>query len=92
MALIRRILIPRPDRNDNELPRAFVVLKTNTKGRIDGSAIQDWLAKRVSKHKRLQGGVVIIDEVPKSASGKIQRKEVRKWVEREQAGGAKWKL
>ena len=61
-----------------------MVLKAQAKGQITGSAIQDWLAERVAKYKRLRGGVVLIDEVPKSASGKIQRKEIRKWAEEEE--------
>jgi 4-coumarate--CoA ligase len=70
-----------------------VVLKAHAKGRVDGPAIQNWIAERVSKHKRLHGGVVLVDEVPKSASGKIQRNEIRKWVEAEQsAENVRWKL
>lgn len=47
--------------------------------------IQEWTASRVSKHKRLVGGVVFIDEVPKLASGKIQRKVMREWAKRDAA-------
>ena len=39
--------------------------------------IQEWVQGRVSKHKFLRGGVVIIDQVPKSAAGKILRRELR---------------
>jgi 4-coumarate--CoA ligase len=38
------------------------------------------MAGRVAKHKQLSGGVVFIDEVPKSPSGKIQRKVLREWA------------
>jgi len=38
------------------------------------------MAERVAKHKRLSGGVVFIEEVPKSPSGKIQRKVLREWA------------
>lgn len=41
------------------------------------------MAKRVAKHKRLVGGVAFIDEVPKIASGKIQRKTMREWAKRD---------
>lgn len=47
--------------------------------------IQDWMASRVAKHKRLVGGAVFIDEVPKLASGKIQRKTMREWAKRDAA-------
>ena len=39
--------------------------------------IQEWVRGRVSKHKFLRGGVVIIDQVPKSAAGKILRRQLR---------------
>lgn len=52
-------------------------------GRVKPEQIQEWVAKRVAKHKQLTGGVAIVDEVPKSASGKIQRKIVREWAKRD---------
>lgn len=36
--------------------------------------IADWLHAKVAGHKKLRGGVRFIDEVPKSASGKILRR------------------
>jgi 4-coumarate--CoA ligase len=39
--------------------------------------IKAWLAERVSRHKRLEGGVHFIDAVPKNPSGKILRKQLR---------------
>ncbi|OAQ97161.1 hypothetical protein LLEC1_03058, partial [Akanthomyces lecanii] len=47
--------------------------------------IQDWLAARVAKHKRLAGGVAFVDAVPKLASGKIVRKLLREWSRRDAA-------
>ncbi len=38
---------------------------------------------RVAKHKWLVGGISFIDEVPKLASGKIQRKVMREWAKRD---------
>lgn len=39
--------------------------------------VQEWVRDRVAKHKYLRGGVVIIDQIPKSAAGKILRRELR---------------
>lgn len=39
--------------------------------------IKSWLAERVSRHKRLEGGVHFVDLIPKNPSGKILRKELR---------------
>lgn len=47
------------------------------------------MADRVAKHKQLSGGVVFINEVPKSPSGKIQRKELREWAKKDSAGWQK---
>ncbi len=67
-------------------------MKAHAKGKIDGSSIATWLAERVAKYKRLRGGVVFVDEVPKSATGKVQRKIIRQWVENETKTGGKSKL
>ncbi|KAH0537703.1 4-coumarate--CoA ligase 2-like [Cotesia glomerata] len=58
-----------------EIPKAFIVPKANML--IDGQEIKDYVAKRVAKYKQL-GHVVIIDKIPKSAAGKILRRELQK--------------
>jgi 4-coumarate--CoA ligase len=64
-----------------ELPRAYVSLKDGKgEGRPSEWDIEQWIKARVAKHKQLTGGVVFIDEVPKSPSGKIQRKVLREWA------------
>jgi acyl-coenzyme A synthetase/AMP-(fatty) acid ligase len=68
------------------MPRAYVVLKAHAKGEVEASAVEHWFAERVIKYKRLRGGVAFVDEVPKSASGKIQRKVIREWAEHYQEG------
>ncbi|CAG9943090.1 unnamed protein product [Clonostachys rosea f. rosea IK726] len=71
--------------NGSEWPRAYVVIQEASQGKVTPSDIQKWLAPRVAKHKQLAGGVVFIDEVPKLASGKIQRKTMREWAKRDAA-------
>ncbi|KAJ9639897.1 hypothetical protein H2201_007324 [Coniosporium apollinis] len=66
-----------------ELPRAYVVLKDAAKGSVTEDDIRKWMNERVAKHKQLLGGVKFIDEVPKSPSGKIQRKVMRDWAARD---------
>lgn len=66
-----------------EWPRAYVTLKDESKGKVTASQIQLWIKSRVAKHKQLVGGVKFIDEVPKLASGKIQRKLMRDWAKRD---------
>jgi acyl-CoA synthetase (AMP-forming)/AMP-acid ligase II len=59
------------------VPKAFVVLKSD----ITPEALMAYVAERVAPHKKIRL-VEMIDEIPKSASGKILR---RKLVERERA-------
>jgi acyl-CoA synthetase (AMP-forming)/AMP-acid ligase II len=53
--------------NGEELPRAYIVPQTPEKATPEtAESIKKWLAERVSKHKRLEGGVHFIDAVPKN--------------------------
>lgn len=68
-----------------EWPRAYVALKDHAKGKVTSQDIQNWMKSKVAKHKQLVGGVAFVDEVPKLASGKIQRKVMREWAKRDAA-------
>jgi 4-coumarate--CoA ligase len=68
-----------------EWPRAYVALTDEAKDRVTTKSLQDWMKIRVSKHKWLEGGIAFVEEVPKLASGKIQRKVVRDWAIRDAA-------
>ncbi|KAK2000973.1 AMP-binding enzyme [Colletotrichum falcatum] len=72
------------DGEGTELPRAYVVAD---KTQVSGEEIQKWVAEQVAGYKKLRGGVVFIDAIPKSPSGKILRKDLRALVKRE--AGAK---
>lgn len=62
-------------RSGEEQPRAYVVLQTGQSASPED--IASWLAQRVARHKRVTGGVVIVEEIPKNPSGKIMRKIMR---------------
>ncbi|KAH7555588.1 4-coumarate-CoA ligase-like protein [Bipolaris maydis] len=63
---------------DTELPRAYIVLRSFVNATPEmAENIKAWLAERVSKYKRLEGGVHFVDAIPKNPSGKILRKELR---------------
>jgi acyl-CoA synthetase (AMP-forming)/AMP-acid ligase II len=70
-------VIPSPDEEAGEVPKAFVVLKAEA----TPEAIMDWVAERVSPQKKVRR-VEFVDSVPKSLSGKILRRVL---VEQERA-------
>ncbi|PVH85077.1 acetyl-CoA synthetase-like protein [Cadophora sp. DSE1049] len=63
-----------------EVPRAYVV-KTLAARDVEDVVLEKevvgWVAEKVAGHKRLRGGVVFVDEIPKSAAGKILRRILR---------------
>lgn len=60
---------------DEELPKAFVV--TSAGSHIVEQDVKAWVAGRLSTYKQLDGGVEFLDAIPKSASGKILKKQLR---------------
>lgn len=76
-------LKPRVGGDGEERPRAYVALKSEWRARIWPEDIEAWVRERTAKYKWLTGGVGFVDEVPKSASGKIQRVVLRRWADRD---------
>lgn len=76
-AITDAAVIPCPDEEAGEIPKAFVVLKEA----LSEEDLMSWVAKQVAPHKKIRR-VEFVDEVPKSASGKILRRVL---VERERA-------
>ena len=67
-----------PDDYSGELPKAFVVLKNGTEGSKKlAQEIQKCVEERKVKYKWLTGGVEFLEMIPKTASGKILRKDLR---------------
>lgn len=71
-------VIPRADDQAGEVPRAYVVLSPDYAGDEAEAAeeIVAYVGDNVAPHKKLRGGVVFTDVIPKSASGKILRRFV----------------
>jgi acyl-CoA synthetase (AMP-forming)/AMP-acid ligase II len=70
-------VIPVPDDEAGEIPKAFVVKRAE----VSADEIISFVAERVAPHKKLRR-VEFIEQIPKSPSGKILR---RLLVERERA-------
>jgi acyl-CoA synthetase (AMP-forming)/AMP-acid ligase II len=70
-------VIPSPDEAAGEVPKAFVVLRDAA----TADELMRYVADRVAPYKKVRG-LEFIDQIPKSASGKILRRVL---VERERA-------
>ncbi|HEY3080363.1 MAG TPA: 4-coumarate--CoA ligase family protein [Chloroflexota bacterium] len=73
-------VIPIPDEEAGEVPKAYVVLK----GEASADALMGYVAERVAPYKRLRA-VELTDQIPKSSSGKILRRVL---IDRERAAAA----
>ncbi|HWJ82724.1 MAG TPA: AMP-binding protein [Nocardioides sp.] len=67
-------VVAHPDEEGGEVPRAFVVLQEGAS--LTADEVMAYVAERVAPHKKVRL-VDFIDAVPKSASGKILRKDLR---------------
>jgi 4-coumarate--CoA ligase len=50
---------------------------------IDENEIKKFVADRLAPYKQLRGGVVFVEELPKSAIGKILRRQLREEAKKE---------
>ncbi len=77
--IVDAAVVPALDDEGQEIPKAFVVLAPGSG--LDERSVIDWVAERIAPHKKVRA-VSFIDAVPKSASGKILRRQLR------ESGGA----
>ncbi|KAF8548348.1 acetyl-CoA synthetase-like protein, partial [Imleria badia] len=62
---------------DERVPRAWVVL--SSEGKVLGASevverLDAWIRETLSRHKWLRGGINVVDEIPKSPTGKVLRR------------------
>ena len=69
-------VIGRPDESAGELPMAFIVKS----GEITKQEVIEFVKSNVNPQKYLRGGIEFVDVIPKSASGKILRNQLRKRI------------
>ena len=68
-AIADAAVIPIPDEEAGEIPKAFVVLKTE----VSDEEIMSYVAERVAPHKKIRR-IEKIEQVPRSPAGKILRR------------------
>lgn len=64
-----------PDAEGGEVPKAYVSLKRDAS--ISAKELQRYVSARVVAYKKLRGGVEFLPEIPRSAAGKVLRKQLK---------------
>ena len=88
-AVIDAAVVGKVLQDGNELPTAFVVLAENASTKGLPQKLREAVDGQVSNYKKLRGGVHIVASLPKNAMGKLQRQEVRGWLEKQRSRQAK---
>lgn len=61
---------------DGEVPKAFVIRRPNAT--LTQEELADWISPQITAYKRIsKSAIAFVESVPKSASGKILRKDLR---------------
>lgn len=58
-----------------EMPRAYIVVKGGN--RMSEADVQTYMRERLAGYKQLVGGVKFVEAIPKNASGKILKKDLK---------------
>ena len=59
---------------EGEVPRAYIVRSSPS---LTEDSVQEYMKVQVASHKQLVGGIQFVQSIPKSAAGKILRKDLR---------------
>ena len=65
-----------PDERSGEIPFAFIVKKPNSN--LSEDVVHAFVNEHVVQYKQLSGGIKFVDSIPKTPSGKILRRNLRK--------------
>lgn len=65
----------------SEVPRAYIMKRAGAS--LTVRDVKQWVSERLAKYKCLDGGVVFLDVIPKTASGKILKRVLREMAKRE---------
>jgi long-chain acyl-CoA synthetase len=75
-AILDVAVIGKPDEEAGEIPKAFVVLKEEYKGKVSEKDIIEWMRERISGFKRVRE-VEFVSELPRTPAGKLLRRVLR---------------
>ncbi|KAH7399658.1 4-coumarate-CoA ligase-like protein [Pyrenochaeta sp. MPI-SDFR-AT-0127] len=92
-AELEGVLLSHPEINDaavigipageegSELPRGYIVLKKGSS--LSEADVQAYIKQTLAGYKQLVGGVKFMDAIPKNASGKILKKDLKEFAKKE---------
>jgi 4-coumarate--CoA ligase len=66
--------------DSDDIPTAVVVKQKEYENILTEEVIKKFVESKLSINKHLHGGVIFVDEIPMTASGKIQRKKVLEMI------------
>ncbi|MEM1538929.1 MAG: long-chain fatty acid--CoA ligase [Candidatus Bathyarchaeia archaeon] len=76
-AVLEAAVVGIPDEYHGEVPKAYVVLKGSYKGKVSSEELIKYCQERLAKYKAPKV-VEFVDELPKTAAGKILRRALKK--------------
>jgi long-chain acyl-CoA synthetase len=71
-------VVGKPDEIKGEIPKAYIVLKNEYIGKINGEEIKNFVKKQLASYKVPQE-IEFLNELPKAPVGKILRRELKKY-------------
>ncbi len=75
-AVLEAAVVGIPDEYHGEVPKAYVVLKSNYKGKVTEDELIKYCEEKLAKYK-VPKKIEFLNELPKTPSGKILRRELR---------------
>lgn len=72
---------------NEERPSAWIVRRPGFEPPIEANEVVDFVAERVQDCKRITGGVVFVDGIPRNGVGKVLRRVLRGWGAEGARGG-----
>ena len=79
--ILEAACVATPDEHWGERPKAFITVQAGKKGQLSGEEVIDW-AKNKSGISRFMvpREVEILDELPKTSTGKLRKNILRDWA------------
>jgi len=68
-------------KEESELPRAYLVRRPGSV--LTEEDVRRYSSERLARYKNLDGGIRFVDEIPKNASGKILKNQLREQAKKE---------